>query len=119
MRNWNALKERYLKDEIPLRLGNLASNLSRIKSRCISGSDRQLVESLLQESKFFIEWTAADTEVEVAAELVELQVILARWQYNLVRIWDDIELRTEVSQTANFWSQRLLCKSGLLDGASY
>ena len=33
MRDWNALKERYLRDELPIRLGNLASNLARIKSR--------------------------------------------------------------------------------------
>ena len=25
MKNWNTLKERYLRDEIPIRLGNLAS----------------------------------------------------------------------------------------------
>jgi hypothetical protein len=35
-----------------------------------------------------------DTELEVAAELIELQVILARWQYNLVRIWDNKDFLT-------------------------
>ena len=34
------------------------------------------------------------TELEVAAELIELQVILARWQYNLVRIWDNKDFLT-------------------------
>lgn len=55
MRNWNGLKERYLKDELPTRSGNLASNLTRIKSRCQNVANRELVESLLQESKLFIE----------------------------------------------------------------
>ncbi|WP_293065172.1 hypothetical protein [Okeania sp. SIO2B3] len=77
MRNWKRMKERYLRDEIPVRLGNLASNLARIKSRCQSTVNQELVENLLKESEFFIEWTAPDTEVEVAAELVELQITLA------------------------------------------
>ncbi|MGD1702732.1 MAG: hypothetical protein F6K08_02885 [Okeania sp. SIO1H6] len=114
MRNWNTLKDRYLRDEIPIRLGNLASNLARIKSRCQSTANQELVENLLKESEFFIEWTAPDTEVEVAAELVDLQIILARWQYNWESIWNDSELRSEVSHKANFWSEKLLNMSGLL-----
>ncbi|WP_293075533.1 hypothetical protein [Okeania sp. SIO3B5] len=77
MRNWKRMKERYLRDEIPMRLGNLASNLAQIKSRCQSVANQELVENLLKESEFFIEWTAPGTEVEVAAELVDLQVTLA------------------------------------------
>ncbi len=114
MRNWNTLKERYLKDEIPVRLGNLASNLARIKSRCQSTAHQELVENLLKESEFFIEWTAPDTEVEVAAELVELQITLAQWQYNWESIWNDSELLSEVSHKANIWSEKVLNMSGLL-----
>ena len=62
--------------------GNLASNLARIKSRCQNTAHGEIIEDLLQESKLFIEWTAADTEIEIAAELVELQVQLACWQYS-------------------------------------
>jgi hypothetical protein len=47
MINWNVLKKRYLRDELPIRLGNLASNLARIKSRCQNAANRELVESLL------------------------------------------------------------------------
>ena len=114
MRNWNTLKERYLRDEIPVRLGNIASNLARIKSRCQSTANQELVENLLKESEFFIEWTAPDTEVEVAAELVELQITLAQWQYNWESIRNDSELLSEVSHKANVWSAKLLNMSGLL-----
>ena len=86
MRDWNALKSRYLRDELPVRLGNLASNLARIKSRCQNTAHGEIIEDLLQESKLFIEWTAADTEIEIAAELVELQVQLACWQYSWAEI---------------------------------
>jgi hypothetical protein len=114
MRDWKALKERYLRDELPIRLGNLASNLARIKSRCQNPANGELVESLLQESKLFIEWTALDAEVEIAAELVELQVQLACWQYSWARIWDDAEQRMIVMEQARIWSEKVLNMSGLL-----
>lgn len=112
------LRERATKDRsddmLQIRLGNLASNLARIKSRCQDVANRELVESLIQESKYFIEWTAADAEVETAAELVELQIQLARWQYRWVNIWDDSQQRMMVAQQAGIWSERVLDMSGLL-----
>ncbi|MFB2834110.1 hypothetical protein [Floridanema evergladense] len=114
MRDWNVLKERYLKDATPTRLGNLASNLSRIKSRCQNVANRELVESLLQESKLFIEWTAPDAEVEIAAQLVELQIQLALWQYRIDQIWDDGSQRMLFAEQAKVWSERVLNLSGLL-----
>ena len=54
MKNLHDLKSRYLKDELSIRLGNLASNLARIKSRCHNYANREIVENLLQESKLFI-----------------------------------------------------------------
>ena len=114
MRNWIALKERYLRDKLPIRLGNLASNLARIKSQCQDVANRESGEMLLQESKYFIEWTAAEAEVETAAQLVELQIQLARWQYRWATIWDDSQQRMMVAQQASIWSERVLDMSGLL-----
>jgi hypothetical protein len=114
MRDWNALKSRYLQDELPVRLGNLASNLARIKSRCQNAAHSELIESLLQESKLFIEWTAADTEIEIAAELVELQVQLACWQYSWAEIRSDIQQRMKVGEQVKIWSEKVLDMSGLL-----
>jgi hypothetical protein len=34
---------------------------------------------MLKESRHFIEWTAAETETEIAAELVDIQVMLSLW----------------------------------------
>ena len=114
MRDWKSLKERYLRDALPIRLGNLASNLARIKSRCQNPANGELVENLLQESKLFIEWTAKDVEIEIAAELVELQVQLACWQYSWARIWEDTEQRMIVREQARVWSEKVLNMSGLL-----
>lgn len=79
MKDWTLIRERYLRDTLPIRLGGLAANLSRIKSFAAYDAGRDAVESLIDESKFFIEWTAAEADSSVAAELVELQVQLACW----------------------------------------
>lgn len=114
MNDWTAIRERYLRDNFPVRLGGLAANLSRIKSFAANDAGRDAVESLIAESKFFIEWTAAEAEINAAAELVELQIQLARWQYNWARIWDDRVQRRNVAEQSAAWSQRVLEMSGLL-----
>ena len=96
MREWYTLKERYLRGQLPIRLGNLASNLARIKSRSQNAANGELIENLLQECKLFIEWNAQDAEIEIAAELVELQTQLACWQYSWARIWEDATQRMRV-----------------------
>lgn len=114
MKDWTAIRERYLRDNFPVRLGGLAANLSRIKSFAANDAGRDAVESLIAESKFFIEWTTAEAEINAAAELVELQIQLARWQYNWAHIWDDRVQRRNVAEQSAAWSQRVLEMSGLL-----
>jgi hypothetical protein len=114
MRDWTPIRERYMRDDLPVRLGGLAANLSRIKSFASREGNREAVESLIDESKYFIEWTAAETEVSTAAELVELQVQLARWQRNWARIWADPVRRSQVAEQSSAWSKRVLEMSGLL-----
>lgn len=89
MKDWTAIRERYLRDSLPVRLGGLAANLSRIKSFATQNAGRDAVESMLDESKHFIEWTAAKTEIQTAAQLGELQVQMARWQLTWTKTWSD------------------------------
>ncbi|MDY7015149.1 MAG: hypothetical protein SVX43_16445 [Cyanobacteriota bacterium] len=114
MRDWTRLKKRYLRDELPIRLGNLASNLARIKSFSRDFENGNTVEGVIQESKFFIEWTASEAEIETAAELVELQIQLSRWHYRWQTIWNDPEQRMKIAEQAKVWSDRVLEMSGLL-----
>ncbi len=114
MKDWTAIKERYLRDDIPIRLGGLAANLSRIKSFANNEKNKALVESLIDESKHFIEWTAPEAEIETAAQLVELQVELALLQFKLDGIWPDTNQRRRISEKSNVWSQQVLLASGLL-----
>ena len=109
-----ALRERYLRDNLPVRLGGLAANLRRIGSFSQHPANGEAVASLVDESKHFIEWTAGDAEVETAAQLVELQVQLARWQRNWDRIWADPDQRRQVGEQSHLWSDRVLDLSGLL-----
>lgn len=65
---------------LPVRLGGLAANLSRIKSFSTNENSRETVASLIDESKMFIEWTAAQTEINTASDMVDGQIQLALWQ---------------------------------------
>lgn len=114
MKDWTPIRDRYLKDNLPIRLGGLAANLSRIKSFSLHQTNRDAVEGLLTESKFFIEWTAGETEIEVAAELVELQILLARWLYKFDSVWNQKILLERLVAQSTFWSGRVLELSGLL-----
>lgn len=115
MKDWSNIQERYLQDELPVRLGGIAANLSRVKSFATHDANQEAVASLLEESKFFIEWTAGEAEISAAAELVELQVQLSLWGYAWNEIWPDIAQRQQVANASSQWSQRVLELSGLLD----
>ena len=114
MKDWSVIQKRYLQDELPIRLGGIAANLSRVKSFATHDANREAVASLLEESKFFIEWTAGEADINTAAELVELQVQLSLWQRAWDKIWLDSTQRQQVASASGKWSQRILELSGLL-----
>ena len=114
MKDWTPIQERYLRDAVPIRLGGLAANLRRIKSFASQEASREAVASLIEESKYFIEWTAHEAHVETAAQLVELQVQLARWQRKWPQIWLDSIQRQQIAEQSSTWSDRVLKLSGLL-----
>lgn len=114
MRDWSAIRERYLRDALPVRLGGLAANLARVSSFADHPDHCGVVERLLEESKFFIEWTALEAGISSQAKLVDLQIQLAHWQHLWKRIWDDPGRRAGIAEEAGAWSQRVLEMSGLL-----
>jgi hypothetical protein len=74
--NKDKIRERFLSDPLPLRLGGPAATLGRISSVARKSSDPENVTRLLIEAKYLIERTAADAEPEVAAELVSIQTLI-------------------------------------------
>lgn len=115
MRDLTALKDRYMRDEVPVRLGNLASNLAHISTYAKTARHPDALRKLIDESRFFIEWTAAQVDAERAAQLVDLQIELCRWYWRWPVIVDDREQQTQLASQARKWSTLVLELSGLLD----
>ena len=107
-------RERYIRDPLPVRLGGLAANLARIGSVSENPANRMAVDSMLHESKYFIEWTAVEFPIDVAVELIELQLQLSSRHFNWTKNSENEESRIEMSQWAKFQSKAVLERSGLL-----
>ena len=112
--NKEKLRERFLRDPLPRRLGGLAATLGRISSVARKSSDPENVTRLLEEAKYLIEWTAADAEPEIAAELVSMQTLVNLWLKAWEKTSQNKEQRTLLSVQAKYWSDRALDFSGLL-----
>ncbi|NCO37310.1 MAG: hypothetical protein COZ06_07115 [Armatimonadetes bacterium CG_4_10_14_3_um_filter_66_18] len=108
-------KTRYLRDAVPIRLGNLASNLARISTCIAEEGGLPMAFSVIDESKHFIEWTGAEVEPDVQPELVRLQVELALWQHRWAGLSLDARAREEVARDARQRSNQVLEWSGLLN----
>lgn len=118
MKNLNERRARYLQDSLPIRLAGLAANLSRITSFSKHAEAQEVVSSIMLESRWFIEWTAAEFEIEHAAVLVELQVQLACWDLQSRQNWMNQGWRSDLAMQARRWSQRILKMSGFLSHAN-
>jgi hypothetical protein len=114
MKNLGDTQTRYLSDPLPKQLGALAANLARIASSARHASGAESVAFMLEESQYFIEWSAAETEVEVAAELVDIQVMLALWRRAWAEAQNSRTQRALLSFQAKKWSDQVLDYSGLL-----
>jgi hypothetical protein len=112
MKNLEVIRKRYMQDDLPVRLGGIAANLARIASCALRSEDRQAVQSMLEESEFFIEWTAPEAPLTMQAKLVELQIQIALWY----RIWPQAYLdqreRKRLGDQARSWSQDTLMLRG-------
>jgi hypothetical protein len=118
MTNRSALRERYLRDALPVRLGGLAANLARVRSFSDNPAHRDVVARLLEESAWFIEWTAPEAPLRTQMALVECQRAVSRWLLRWAEIWVDPSRRSDVAERADAWSQQFLSLSGLVRAAA-
>jgi hypothetical protein len=107
------LRQRFLRDSLPRRLGGMAATFGRISSSARRSTDLAVVADLLDEARHLIEWTAGETEPEVAAELVRIQTLLTLWQKAWGTASQDARQRLLLSVQAKDWSDRLVDFSGL------
>lgn len=107
-------RERYLRDPLPRRLGGLAATLGRISSSARNASEAAITQSLLEEAKYYIEWTAAETEPEIAEKLVAMQTLITLWEKAWASAFQNKTQRALLSVQAKQWSDWTLDISGLL-----
>jgi hypothetical protein len=106
-------RERFMRDPLPRRLGGLAATLGRIASSARKSSDPTIVSDLLDEARRLIEWTAGETEPEIAAELVRIQIFLTVWQKAWETASQNPHERLLLSLQAKDWSDKAVDFSGL------
>jgi len=95
------------------RLGNLASTLARSATISESRQSTASVPDLLREGMWIIEWSAPDAPVDVAAELVPMQLELGLLSQAWAR--DPHAVRPILAFRARTMSDRVLELSGLLN----
>jgi hypothetical protein len=110
-----ALKTRFLRDALPVRLGNLASSLARLGAFAESPAPADAIEEILEECEYFVEWSGPDAPPETQVPLVDLQVQLALWRRGFRRESAGRDLRSQIARESRDWSDRVLSLSGLLD----
>jgi hypothetical protein len=108
------LRDRFLRDPLPRRLGGLAATLGRISSSARKSTDPIIVSNLLDEAKHLIEWTAAEAEPETAAELVRMQTLITLWQGVWETASQNPKQRVLLSVQAKNWSDNAIDFSGLV-----
>jgi hypothetical protein len=105
MKDVARLRERFLRDGLDRRLGNIASNLLRLSHWLQMARDPQELVDLMRETATMIEWVGNDA----TEELVNIQRELCRWR----RIWPLASGRSLLAFRARQMSDRVLEASGL------
>jgi hypothetical protein len=108
MKNRERLRERYLRDAWPTRLIGLAASLGRVASAARRATGGAATQAMLEECQYFIEWTAADMPLELAEELVALQVLLALWRRAWPEAQHSVSQRSLLAVQAAQWTARIL-----------
>ena len=111
MRDLQGMRERYLRDEKPIRMGNMASSLLRLSQWVQKRHRDEAIIDLMREIAWFMEWNG-DLAL---AELAEMQREICRWR----RVWPVEQARPILSLRALQMSKRVLELSGLSERTIY
>jgi hypothetical protein len=103
------LRKRYLQDEWPRQVGNLASTLARLSSRVGDARYDQVVANLLREGALLMDWCAPNVPLELAVDLASMQRELILWR----QIWPHASVRALLAFRARAMSDRRLEAAGL------
>jgi hypothetical protein len=102
------LQKRYLQDDWPRQVGNLASTLTRLSSRAGDARFDSIVSDLLHEGTLLMEWCAPNVPLDLATELSSMQRELVLWR----RIWPNDASRPLLAFRTREMADRLLEAAG-------
>lgn len=113
--NWATLQNRYAKDDLAQRLGNLASTLGRVSQRALNVDSLQAVPLAVRESMRMMEWNLQVAPPEVLGALAPMQAELGLWWRSWEVVAQSATLRQLLSHRARAMSDQVLELSGLLN----
>ena len=106
MRDLKRMRERFIRDESPVRMGNLASDLLRLSKWVQARHNDEAIVDLMREIAWLMEWSG-----DLASrELADMQREMCRWR----RVWPVEQARSILAFRALQMSNRILEWSGLL-----
>ncbi|MBW4526086.1 MAG: hypothetical protein KME18_12945 [Phormidium tanganyikae FI6-MK23] len=123
MKNQEAQKESYLELDRSHQLGDLASELARIRTNLREGDEvgKQIALSSIETCQDFTEWTIttldlinSEAGLDLAEELLQIGWQLTVWKFHAQEIFGIEAKRLEIAAIVEQWSRELLAKSGLL-----
>ena len=103
------IRQRFLRDPLPVQLGGLAADLARIASFSDNPKNATAVASLLEEGKYFAEWIAPVASLDTQALLADVQRMLASWEQQWRRGAPVPAMQVEAARK----SEELLAVAGL------
>jgi len=112
------LRRRFLEDDVPQRMGNLSSTLSRLSDSMLFNRPTESVLAVLDDGQRFVRWTLGDLTDSTREELDRLSLDLKYWRGTWPTIAGDSGEISKLANEAQAWSERVLELSGLLTPGS-
>ncbi len=107
MKDLKRMRDRFVRDESPVRMGNLASDLLRLSKWVRTGHKDEAIIDLMRQIAWLMEWSGG----LASAELADMQREICRWR----RVWPVEPARSILALRASQMSNRILESSGLLE----
>jgi hypothetical protein len=104
------MRERFIRDPSPVRMGNLASDLLRLSKWIRARHNDEAVVDLMREIASLMEWSGDLASLELA----DMQREICRWR----SVWPVEQARSILAFRALKMSNRILECSGLLENST-
>ncbi|MFZ5857585.1 MAG: hypothetical protein ACOYZ6_12200 [Chloroflexota bacterium] len=108
------LHERFSREPVSRRLNGLAGLFGHISSSARKSDDPDAIVKLLEEASRYIEWTAAEAEPAIAAELDHIQRIISMWKKSWPTASRLPQQRTLLAAQTKNWSDKIVKFSKLV-----